>query len=110
MENRKRSCTCGRPLEPRRRKYCALCARKAARMAQIRWKRENRALNREAYRRYRDEAGLRRGEDDLRGAVPYWLEPWAKKACPGETPREAYNAFMRRYMRHRRERRAAEAC
>lgn len=87
MENAKRPCSCGQPLAPRRRKYCERCAEFAARLARIHWKREQRARN--------------------RGTRAY-LDPWRTRTETEAAAREAYNHFMRTYMRGYRERKAAQ--
>jgi hypothetical protein len=78
-------CSCGSPLPPRHRKYCA----EHAPLASLLWKREQRRRN----------AGTR-----------YWLDQWLKHAGNEDGGRAAYNAYMRRYMRRyrRRQRRTDE--
>jgi predicted secreted protein len=87
MENDKRPCSCGEPLAPRRRKYCERCAQLAARLARIHWKRQQRVRN--------------------RGTRAY-LDPWRTRTETEAAAREAYNRFMRAYMRGYRERKAVK--
>lgn len=82
-------------------KYCAECSPKAS----VLRKRAERARLTAEFRKLRQDLALRRGEDAPGGQIPHWLDAWNKKARPGETAREAYNAHYRDYMRGYRQRR-----
>ena len=71
------TCSCGKPLPPRYRKYCA----EHSPLASLVWKRAQRQA--------------------CRGAK-YWLDHWLKLAGDERSARAAYNAYMRRYMRRYR--------
>jgi hypothetical protein len=71
------TCPCGKPLPPRHRKYCA----EHSHLAGLLWKR----LQRQAC------CGTR-----------YWFDHWLKAEGSEAAARDAYNAYMRDYMRRYR--------
>jgi hypothetical protein len=71
------ACSCGRPLPPRHRRYCGDCSLHASAL----WKRARR----------RSDHGTR-----------YWFDHWLKVHGSEAAAREAYNLYMRNYMRRYR--------